>query len=98
MDGTPGLMAKLMYGTGMRFMECARLRVKDVDLARSEIVVRQGKGGKDRVTMVPASLARELRAQVGRARIRWEADVAERRPGVELPHALAHKYSNAGSS
>ena len=98
MDGTPGLMAKLIYGTGMRLMECARLRVKDVDLARSEIVVRQGKGGKDRVTMVPASLARELRAQVGRARIRWEADVAECRPGVELPHALARKYSNAGSS
>jgi integron integrase len=82
----------------MRLMECARLRIKDVDLARHEIVVRQGKGGKDRVTMVPASLAQELRQQIGRARIRWETDVAHRRPGVELPHALARKYRNAGNS
>jgi integron integrase len=98
MEGTPALMSQLMYGTGMRLMECARLRIKDVDLARHEIVVRQGKGGKDRITMVPASLADELRRQIGRARIRWEADVAERRPGVELPHALALKYRSAGSS
>jgi integrase len=85
MDGTPRLMAQLMYGTGMRLMECARLRVKDLDLARNEIVVRQGKGNKDRLTMVPTSLARDLRAELNRARIRWEADVAARRPGVESP-------------
>lgn len=70
-EGTPGLMAQLMYGTGMRLMECARLRIKDVDLARHEIVLRQGKGGKDRVTMVPPSLAEPLRQQIGRARVRW---------------------------
>ena len=60
--------------------------------------MRQGKGGKDRVTMVPASLAQALRQQIGRARIRWEADVAQRQAGVELPHALASKYRSAGSS
>ena len=73
-------------------------RIKDVDLARHEIVVHQGKGGKDRVTMVPLSLAEALRQQIGRARVRWETDVARRRPGVELPHALASKFRSAGSS
>ena len=97
MEGTAALMAQLMYGTGMRLMECARLRIMDVDLARSEIFVRHGKGGKDRVTMVPATLAQELRDQIRRARIWWEADAAQRSAGVGLPHALASKHKNAGS-
>ncbi len=60
-------MARLLYGAGMRLLECVRLRVKDLDLSRSEITVRQGKGGRDRVTMVPQALAAELRSQIGRA-------------------------------
>jgi integron integrase len=79
-------------------MECVRLRVKDVDLARRELLVRSGKGGKDRVTMMPASLATELRAHRERVRAYWEQDRAHDRPGVELPFALERKYPTAGTS
>jgi integron integrase len=92
------LMARLLYGTGMRLMECLRLRVKDVDFVRSEILVRDGKGGKDRVTMLPRSLSSPLREQLRRARSLFEADRAAARPGVFLPHALERKYPNAGES
>jgi integron integrase len=98
MDGCAGLMATLLYGTGMRLMECARLRVKDVDLARSEITVRHGKGGRDRVTMVPRALADPLRRQLAHARVEWQDDRARGAPGVELPGALAAKYPKAGES
>jgi len=64
LEGTHALMARLLYGTGMRLMECMRLRIKDVDLARSEITIHAGKGNKDRRTMIPASLLEALRAQV----------------------------------
>src|SRR5262249_9147664 len=64
MDGMHGLIARLMYGTGMRIMECLSLRVKDVDLERKQITVRHGKGGKDRITMVPGTLVDALRAQL----------------------------------
>ncbi|HEX4883322.1 MAG TPA: integron integrase [Casimicrobiaceae bacterium] len=98
MEGTHALMAHLLYGTGMRLTECVRLRVKDLDLARGEIVVRQGKGGKDRVTMVPRTLVGDLRAQLARSRAMFEADRRERAPGVELPHAYAGKHPAAGTS
>jgi integron integrase len=98
MEGTHGLMTRILYGTGMRLMECVRLRVKDLDLARGEIVVRQGKGGKDRVTMVPRVLVAELRTQLARARALFAADCRENAPGVELPHALAAKYPASGTS
>ena len=98
LEGTYSLMARLLYGTGMRLMECVRLRVKDLDLKRHEIVVRQGKGGKDRITMVPAALLPELRNQVARAKIYWQTDVRSDRFGVELPYALAAKYPNASRS
>lgn len=98
MEGTPALMARLMYGTGLRLMECARLRVKDVDLARHEIVVREGKGFKDRITMLPASLVSDMRQQLARSRARWLSDASEGRAGVEMPPALARKYRSAGSS
>ena len=98
LDGCAGLMATLLYGTGMRLMECARLRVKDVDLARSEITVRHGKGGRDRVTMVPRALANPLRRQLAHARVEWQDDRARGAPGVELPGALAAKYPKAGES
>ena len=98
LDGVHRLMARLLYGTGMRLMECVRLRVKDLDLARGEIVVRQGKGGKDRVTMIPRVLAPPLREQLARTRVIWQADRAASSPGVELPHALAVKYHAADAS
>ena len=98
MEGCAGLMATLLYGTGMRLMECARLRVKDVDLARGEITVRHGKGGRDRVTMVPRALAEPLRRQLAQARIVWQDDRTRMAPGVELPGALAIKYPKAGES
>lgn len=90
------LMARLLYGTGMRLMECLRLRVKDVDFVRGEILVRDGKGGKDRVTMLPRSLSGPLREQLRRAWALFETDRAAARPGVFLPHALERKYPDAG--
>lgn len=92
------LMARLLYGTGMRLMECLRLRIKDVDFVRREIMVREGKGGKDRVTVLPQSLMTPLQLQLTTARELFERDRAARRPGVFLPHALERKYPNAGSS
>jgi integron integrase len=96
LDGSHGLMARLLYGTGMRLMECVRLRVKDVNFERNEIIVRDGKGGKDRVTMLPASLAGPLREHLKRVRMLFEQDRAEDAPGVYLPDALERKYPNAG--
>lgn len=92
---THQLMARLLYGTGMRLMECVRLRVKDVDFAGREVMVRSGKGGKDRVTMLPDSVAGDLQAHLDRVREVWQADRAAGRVGVELPEALARKYPNA---
>jgi integron integrase len=96
MSGETGLMARLMYGSGMRIGECVALRVKDVDFERLEIVVRQGKGGKDRVTMLPAALVEPLRGQLSSARGVFERDRSRDVPGVELPFALERKYPNAG--
>ena len=93
-----GLMARLLYGTGMRVSEGARLRVKDLLIDRGCIVVREGKGGKDRVTMLPRTLVEPLRAQLAHARTLWSADRAAHRPGVELPDALAVKYPRGGES
>jgi integron integrase len=98
LDGTHGLMLRLMYGTGMRLMECVRLRVKDVDFDRGEIIIRDGKGGKDRVTMLPLSLAQPLSEHLGRVRLLHEQDRQAALPGVELPYALDKKYPNAGKS
>ncbi len=97
LDGTHGLMARLIYGAGMRLMECMRLRVKDIDFERSEIVVRQGKGDKDRVTMLPAALVPELRGHLARVKLLWAQDCEARRAGVYLPDALAHKYPQAAT-
>ncbi|GAA5160446.1 integron integrase [Viridibacterium curvum] len=89
------LIVNLLYGTGMRLLEGLRLRVKDVDFARREIVIREGKGNKDRVTMLPDRLAPLLREQVARRRTEHEADLAAGYGSVYLPHALALKYRNA---
>jgi len=98
MEGTHGLMAKLLYGTGMRLMECVRLRVKDVDFDRREVTVREGKGGKDRVTMLPLSLSAPLSQHLERVRALFEGDRAADLPGVFMPDALERKYPNAGKT
>ncbi len=96
MTGTHALMARLLYGTGMRLTECLQLRVKDVDLARREILIREGKGGKDRITMLPVALAEPIRAHLVRVRALHERDRAANLPGVELPWAYARKNPAAG--
>lgn len=95
MEGRPWLLASLLYGTGMRLMEVLRLRIKDLDFARREITVRDGKGGKDRRTMLPRSLVEPLRREVERACLLHEADLREGFGAAWLPHALARKYPNA---
>lgn len=92
------LLAQLLYGTGLRLMEGLRLRVKDIDFDRRAIVVREGKGGKDRVVMLPAALEAPLRAQMAEAHRLWAADRAAGVAGVQLPHALARKYPRAAES
>ncbi len=94
-DPLMDLIVRLLYGTGMRLMECLRLRVKDVEFTRNEIVVRDGKGGKDRVTMLPASLSDRLRAHLAVVKAQHDADLALGKGEVWLPDALAAKYPNA---
>jgi integron integrase len=95
MDGVMALFAQLLYGTGLRLMEELRLRVKDVDFDRREILVRNGKGGKDRVTMLPDSLVPSLRAHLAKAKALHGRDLAEGFGEVALPDALAEKSRNA---
>jgi len=95
LEGPTWLMAALLYGTGMRLMECMRLRVKDVDFDRNEICVRDGKGGKDRRVPLPRTLREPLAARLERVRILHALDVVAGRGRVWLPHALARKYPNA---
>ncbi len=89
------LPARLLYGSGLRLMECLRLRVKDLDFERQELMVRDGKGGKDRMTMIPRSLLSPLRRQLEEARALFSADRLADVAGVYLPGALATKYPNA---
>ncbi|MDB5348112.1 MAG: integron integrase [Schlesneria sp.] len=98
LDGTYGLMARLLYGTGMRLMECIRLRVKDVDFVRGSIIIRSGKGDKDRVTILPESLRHVLNSHIERLRQLHIEDRKANIPGVELPDAYARKSQNAGIS
>ena len=94
-SSTGGIVIRLLYGTGMRLMEALRLRVKDVDFGANIILVRDGKGGKDRVVPLPATLAQPLRDQLD-ARLRMHhVDLARGMVDVELPHALWKKYPNA---
>ncbi|KQN95648.1 MULTISPECIES: integron integrase [Stenotrophomonas] len=96
-EGLPELMARLLYGTGMRLLECLRLRIKDVDFARKEICVRSGKGDKDRRVPLPESLRGRLLRQRERALLLHGQDRVAGRGRVYLPHALARKYPNADS-
>jgi integron integrase len=94
-DLAHALLARLLYGTGMRLLEGLRLRVKDIEFDRRAVIVREGKGAKDRVVMLPAALESPLRAQLARARALWADDRAAGLAGVHLPHALQRKYPRA---
>jgi integron integrase len=96
LHGVPRLMALLMYGAGLRLMECCRLRVKDLDFARNELTIRSGKGDKDRVTMLPATAKAELDRHLSVVRAQHQRDLQSGAGWVELPMALARKYPNAG--
>ena len=96
MSGMHGLMARLLYGTGMRLMECLRLRVKDVDFPRGHIVVREGKGAKDRVTVLPEKPTPELHAAFAASQAVHRTAIWRNGFGrVYLPDALARKYPRA---
>jgi integron integrase len=96
LTGVPRLMALLLYGAGLRLLECAQLRVKDVDFAGNQIVVRSGKGAKDRRTMLPAAAKPDLVRHLQRVARQHQRDLAAGAGWVELPYALARKYPNAG--
>jgi len=96
MEGTPRLMALLLYGAGLRLMECARLRVKDVDLAANQMIVRGGKGGRDRVALLPVIAKCDLGRNLEGVYRQHRADLARGAGWVELPDALARKYPQAG--
>jgi integron integrase len=96
LQGTRWLVASLLYGAGLRVLECLRLRVKDVDFSYQQILVRDGKGDKDRVTMLPEKLAGPLRGHLARVRALHARDLDEGFGEVELPFALARKYPRAG--
>jgi integron integrase len=96
LDGAPRLMACLLYGAGLRVLECCRLRVQDVDFGASQIIVRGGKGDKDRVTMLPAVVRAALARHLEEVRAQHRNDLARGAGWVELPTALLRKYPNAG--
>jgi integron integrase len=95
LSGTHGLIGSLLYGAGLRLMECLRLRVKDIDFSRHELLVRDGKGFKDRVTMLPAAVAPRLAEHLVAVQQQHDQDVAEGHGDVYLPYALARKYPAA---
>jgi integron integrase len=95
LEGTKWLMASLLYGAGLRLRECLNLRVKDLEFGYRQVIVRDGKGGKDRVTMLPAALSEPLQNHLVRVKRRHENDLAEGYGEVELPFALERKYPRA---
>ena len=96
LEGTYRLMAQVLYGTGLRLLECLRLRVGEIDFARNQIIVRGGKGDKDRVTVLPEALRAGLQEHLKRVRLLWEQDVREGFGEVYLSESLARKYPRAG--
>lgn len=98
LDGQALLMVQLMYGAGLRVMECLRLRVKDIDFDLRQIVVREGKGAKDRVTMLPIRLEQSLKNQIEYVRAQHAIDIGDGLGEVYMPHALARKYPSASRS
>ncbi len=95
LHGVPKLMAGLLYGSGLRLMECVRLRIKDVDFELAQITVRDAKGGKDRVTMLPLNLSEPLRRHLVRVKAQHEQDLEDGFGRVHLPFALGRKLPNA---
>ena len=95
LEGTLGLMAEMLYGCGLRLMECLRLRVKDIDFNMSQVTIRSGKGDKDRVTMLPESIKPLLKEHLKKVKRLHEHDLKNNLGEVELPFALAKKYKNA---
>lgn len=95
MTGVTKLIAKLLYGSGLRVSECLRLRIKDLDFANHQIIVRDGKGGNDRVTILPDSIMPDLKSQIEISRMIHQKDLKEGFGEVSLPYALDQKYSNA---
>lgn len=98
MKGVNKLMASLLYGTGMRLMECVRLRIKDVDFGNNRIIIRDAKGHKDRITVLPEKLIEPLKLQIKKVKILHQQDLADENGTVYLPNALAEKYPSAPKS
>ena len=98
LDGTPQLVTKLLYGSGLRIMEAVRLRVKDVDFGMKQITVRSGKGDKDRITTFPTSLAPLLQSHLAKVKILHDQDVAQGQGEVFLPHKIGHSQRGARRS
>jgi site-specific recombinase XerD len=98
LTGVHRLMASLLYGAGLRLMECVRLRVKDIDVAYHQVTVRDGKGQQDRVTVLPQSVDEMLQRHLAKVKLLHEEDLAEGYGEVYLPYALARKYPHAGTS
>lgn len=98
LEGEHRLFGQLLYGTGLRLAEALNLRVKDLVFSQQTLLVRAGKGGKDRAVMLPTALVQPLQAQLSRIHALWRADRAEGLAGVALPHALERKYPRAGQS
>lgn len=98
LDGTHHLIASLLYGSGLRLMEALRLRVKDIDFERAELTVREGKGAKDRVTMLPSSIIGALQTHLQKVRVLHNADLKAGRGEALLPYALKNKYRTASRS
>jgi integron integrase len=97
-SGTEWLVVSLLYGSGMRLGECMQMRIKDLDLSRREILVRDAKGQKDRITMLPDALVPHMRAHLEQVRVQFERDRNEDQPGISLPFALRRKYPGAATS
>ena len=97
-DTPYALAARIQYGAGLRLSELVRLRMKDVDLVRGTLTVRKGKGDKDRMTVLPKSLLKEIAAHIERGRVLWEQDCREGKAGVYIPGALARKFRNAAET
>jgi integron integrase len=98
LKGTPRLMVELLYGSGLRLQECLTLRIKDIDFVLNTITVRQGKGDKDRVTLLPASVKEKLQIQIQKALALHQQDLADGYGEVYMPHALERKYPSAAYS
>ena len=95
MEGTPKLVVQLLYGSGLRLIEALRLRIKDIDFDQQHILVRDGKGFKDRVTLLPQTLVPDLKQQIQRSKMIYEQDLRNGYSGVSLPYAIERKYRNA---